>query len=114
MTKEAQDLMRKALDWPSPHVRNQAARIGILLAALTNQNIPWRRYERRVLIGPNDEYLAHYQHPHRNPRQRGCILIRKRGSRINTADGAIAFTIDSEEDLAFFLLNPRRFLPLVP
>jgi hypothetical protein len=114
MNRDTEYLMRKGLDRPQAHVKNLMPWVGTALKALSNNDIPWQRHGNQALIGPNCEYLAHFEHAKDNPRQRSCIVIRKRGNRINDRNGAVVYTIDNDEDLAFFLLNPKRFLPLIP
>lgn len=106
----AEKLQKLAADWGSPHVRRQSGRIKVLLDRLTELDIPWRRDGRQVLIGPNAEYLGTYDHPHRNPRARGCIAIRESGAHLKWRTGKVVYVIDTEEDLAFFIINPKRWL----
>jgi hypothetical protein len=110
MTDE-EKLMRMALDWGSPHVRRHAGRIMVILARFKEMGIPFRRTGRQVVIGPNDEYLGSYDHPHRKPeRQRGVLAIRETGSHVNWRSGDPVIEIDTEADLAHFLVNPKDWL----
>jgi hypothetical protein len=94
MTKR-QQLVRKAANHKSTHVRRFAPIIDIVLDGLDRHDISWAGHKiNQIKIG---NYIGKYQHPTRQPRAGGRLEIceRLRNRRlmlsINTMDDAIAF-----------------------
>jgi hypothetical protein len=110
MTKE--EIIRKLLDWPSPHVRRQAARVGVALEALERDGIPYEAISnRRLAVGHNKQVIARYDHPNRTPtRTRSALVFEHRLSPNSTRSNGEILRIETIDELLNFAHNPQRAL----
>lgn len=100
--QEIQRLTLLAATAKSPHVRRIAGLVRLVLEGLTKVGIPWEARQRYVSIN-NGAYRGSYIHPHRAPRRRGALIIRKmRGQRL----GPIVETISTLPEAISFYNDP--------
>jgi hypothetical protein len=93
------NLMRRAVDWPSPHVRRVAELIGVAIDGLNKLHVEdLQEHGRQIWFKYNGiQYRAAYRHPGRMPRRRGALVIYRADSpsrilvTIGTMAEAIAF-----------------------
>jgi len=98
-------MIDKAINWRSPHVRRIAEFIGPVISGLKKLGIEIYQCSARQ-IGfeyKGNRYRAGYDHPHKNPRQWGCISI----WRIEGQSKVLVRRFEVLEDACVFCLHPK-------